>query len=90
MSTEKYKNLIKKLEENKKWPLLYMFKFITPNEKGKVKKVVALLPEKGEISYKHTKNLKFVSITCKANMPSAQSIVDITSKVSEIEGVMSL
>lgn len=90
MAMQDYQKLLEKLQENKKWPLLYMFKFITPNENGKVKKVVALLPKDGNISYKHTKNLKFVSITCKAKMPSAQSIVDITAIANQIEGVISL
>ena len=90
MAVHDYEKLLKKLEENKRWPLLYMFKFIAPNEEGKVKKVVSLLPKNGEISYKHTKNLKFVSITCKAKMQSAQSIVDITSEITKIEGMLSL
>jgi len=90
MVNQDYNKLLEKLQENKKWPLLYMFKFIAPNEDGKVKKVVSLLPKNGEISYKHTKNLKYVSITCKVKMPSAQSIVDITSEIVKIDGLMSL
>ncbi|TLX71548.1 DUF493 family protein [Labilibacter sediminis] len=90
MRMQDYKQLLEKLKENKKWPQLYMFKFIAPNEDDKVKQVVSLLPKKGKVSYKHTKNLKFVSITCTASMPNAQSIVDITSKINQIEGIMSL
>jgi len=67
-----------------------MFKFIIPNEEGKVDKVKNMLPKHGQISFKHTKNLKFVSITCKASMKSAEDIVEITSKVSEIEGIITL
>lgn len=90
MEEKNYNSLLEKLNNNKKWPLLYMFKFITPNEDGKVKQVVSLLPQDGEILYKHTKNLKFVSITCKAKMPSAQSIVDVTAAINEIKGIISL
>ncbi len=90
MAEKDYSLLLEKLNNNKKWPLLYMFKFITPNEDGKVKKVVSLLPQHGEILYKHTKNLKFVSITCKAKMPSAQSIVDVTADINNIQGIISL
>ncbi len=85
-----YQGLQKKLEENKKWPLLYMFKFIVPNEKGKVDLVKSLLPEKGQLSYKHTKNLKYVSITCKVWMNSAENIVKVHHTISSIEGVISL
>ncbi len=85
-----YTQLQKKLEENKRWPLLYMFKFIVPNENGKIELVKSHLPQKGQLSYKHTKNLKYVSITCKEWMPSAESIVKVHSVVSTIEGVISL
>ena len=67
-----------------------MFKFIAPNEEGKVNKVIELLPKHGTISYKHTKNLKHVSITCKASMASAVDIVKITSNISQIEGIIAL
>ncbi|SMO37795.1 hypothetical protein SAMN06265379_101364 [Saccharicrinis carchari] len=90
MAQKNYTLLLEKLEQNKTWPLLYMFKFITPNEDGKVKKVVSYLPDHGEISYKHTKNLKFVSVTCKAKMPSAQSIVDVTIAINKIDGIIAL
>jgi hypothetical protein len=63
MALKDYKNLRKILAENKKWPLLYMFKFIVPNQHGKVDKVVKLLPDKGEISFNHTKSLRHVSVT---------------------------
>ncbi len=87
---QEYQSLLAKLKENKRWPLLYMFKFIVPNEDGKVDQVKALLPKHGTISFKHTKNLKFVSITCKVSMKSAESIVDITAKANKIEGLIAL
>jgi hypothetical protein len=90
MVMQDYTRLLEKLKENKKWPLLYMFKFIVPNEEGKVEQVKQLLPKEGALSYKHTKNLKFVSITCKAQMPTAESIVEVTSAVNKIEGVIAL
>lgn len=85
-----YAKLKELLAQNKKWPMLYMFKFIVPNEGNKVKQVVELLPKHGNVTYKHTKNLKYVSVTCKVSMKSANAIIDVTSKVASIEGVMSL
>lgn len=90
MNTSGYEKLKKLLEENKVWPMLYMFKFIVPNSNDKVKTVVSLLPAGSEISYKHTENLKFVSVTCKVLMPSAESIIEITHRVGTVEGVISL
>ena len=90
METDKYKNLRYRLLEFDTWPLKYMFKFITPNHDGKVEQIKALLPENGKLSYKHTSNLKHVSITCVADMESADQIIDITEKIDSIEGVMVL
>jgi hypothetical protein len=90
MIMQDYTRLLEKLKENKKWPLLYMFKFIVPNEEGKVEQVKQLMPKGGVLSYKHTKSLKYVSITCKAKMPNAESIVEITADVNKIEGVLAL
>lgn len=90
MANKDYDQLKAKLEENKIWPLLYMFKFIAPNEDGKVKQVESLLPKGGEISHKHTKNLKYVSVSCKVKMPNAQSIVDVMERITKIEGIISL
>ncbi len=90
MSKQNYEKLKTLLAENKKWPLLYMFKFIVPNKEGKVQTVVDLLPKHGSFSYKHTKNLKYVSVTCKVSIKSAEAIIELTDKVASIEGVMPL
>ncbi|WP_297085480.1 DUF493 family protein [uncultured Draconibacterium sp.] len=90
METDKYKNLRYRLMETNSWPLKYMFKFITPNEDGKVEQIKILLPANGKLSFKHTENLKHVSITCVAWMESADQIVEITEKVDGIDGVIVL
>jgi len=76
--------------ESEDWPLKYMFKFITPNQDGKVDQIKALLPDHGDISFKHTSNLKHVAITCVAVMDNADQIINVTEKVDEIEGVIIL
>jgi len=76
--------------ETETWPLKYMFKFITPNENGKVDQIKALLPAHGTISFKHTSDLKHVSITCVAEMQNADQIIEITEQVDKIEGVIIL
>lgn len=90
MATQDYDKLKALLLENKKWPMLYMFKFIVPNSDGRVEQVVDLLPKHGTVSYKHTKNLKHVSVTCKVSMKSAEAIIDISEKVAAVPGVISL
>lgn len=90
MTSDKFKNLRYRLMEVESWPLKYMFKFITPNQEGKVDQVKALLPDHGEFSFKHTTSLKYVGITCVAVMNTADEIIDITEKVDQIEGVLIL
>ncbi len=90
MSLKDYDKLKALLAQNKKWPLLYMFKFIVPNTEGKVQKVVDLLPKHGTTTFNHTKSLKYVSVTCKVSMKSADAIIEVTNKISSIDGVMSL
>ncbi len=77
------------LEEND-WPKAYMFKFIVPNQDGKVDRVKSLMPAQGALSFKHTKNLKFVSITCVATMASADAVIDVTEQAMLVGGVIPL
>lgn len=90
MNIDKYKNLRYRLMETENWPLKYMFKFITPNEDGKVEQIKALLPAEGKVTFKHTANLKHVSVTCVALMESADQIIVITEKADKIDGVIVL
>ncbi len=90
MDLENYDKLRQKLLEVEQWPLLYMYKFIVPNIDGNVDAVKDLMPANGKISFKHTNNLKHVSITCVAVMQSADQIIEITYRVALIKGVISL
>ncbi|MFA6400426.1 MAG: hypothetical protein WCX31_02205 [Salinivirgaceae bacterium] len=90
MALRDYEKLRELLLKNEQWPLVYMFKFIVPNSGGKVNEVVALLPSDGELSFKHTQNLKYVSVTCKATMHSVDAIISITDKAVSIPGVIAL
>lgn len=90
MNETHFKELLNKQLENQVWPIRYMFKFIVPNHDGKVEKLTGLLPAEAEISFKHTPNLQYVSVTCVAHMQSAEHIVTITSQAVEIPGVMAL
>lgn len=90
MDNEKYTKLKELLAENKIWPMPYMFKCIVPNSTDLINRVVALLPYQGEFNFKTSKNNKFVSISCVAQMNEAQKIIDITKNISEIPDVMIL
>lgn len=90
MAMKDYRNLRRILGETEEWPQVYMFKFIVPNQHGKVDKVISMLPEEGDISFKHTKSLRHVSVTCKTLMKTPDEVISITQNVTAIEGVMAL
>lgn len=83
-------SLLRLLEQNKEWPLRYMFKFIVPNDEATIAAVQQELPKSEKTTLKKSKTGKYVAITCIAFMLSAKQIVDITDKVNAIKGVMTL
>lgn len=87
---DSYESLKEKLSNNEVWPLRYMFKFIVPNSEGKVDLVKSYMPANGKVTFKHTSSLKFVSITCVAEMNSAEEIIEITRKANSVSGVIPL
>ncbi len=87
---EKTPSLLEQLEKNKDWPLRYMFKFVAPNDEATVAAIKKELPKSEKTTLKLSKNEKFVAFTCIAFMNSAQQIVDITSRITSIKGVMAL
>jgi hypothetical protein len=89
-TNEKYIKLKELLDDNKKWPLKYMFKFIIPNKDGHVDKAKAMMPERSKMDFKHTKSLKYVSLTCVAYMKSAEDIISLNQKMEQIPGAMTL
>lgn len=88
MSTEN--SLLQQLQQNKKWPLRYMFKFIAPNNTTTIAAIKKRLPKSEQTSIKFSKNAKYAAITCIAYMKSAEEIVNVTADINKIEGVMTL
>jgi len=76
-----------KLDKIHQWPSLYMFKFIVP--KGKEDQVKQLFP-KNVLTEKQSRTGKYVSITAKVMMSSADAVVDIYESASEIEELIAL
>lgn len=73
-----------------KWPQKYMFKFVMPNDKAKIDQVLEALPQSGTTTFKDSSAGKYVGVTCVAFMPSADAVIDVTSRACSVEGVISL
>jgi len=86
----KFQSLKEKLNLNKKWPLVYMFKFIVPAEIEKIAMVEALFDENATIYRNESKTGKFISITARQEMYSSDQIISIYQKAHTIEQIVAL
>ena len=72
------------------FPHVYFFKFIVPNKNDNVAKVSALYSSQDHLQMKPSANGRFISISNKQVMLSADEIIEIYKKASEIEGIIAL
>ncbi len=84
---EKFREL---LSENSEWPMLYYFKFIIHNNKEKLEQVKNLFADPATITYNTSKDIKFISLSCKQMMPDAASIITIYEKANLVDGLIAL
>lgn len=89
MSTdiEKIKSM---LWAEQKWPGIYFFKFIVPNDKVKLEQVKKLFKFEGDITYRTSRDIRFIALSCKQEMINPDEVLALYRKASEIEGVISL
>ena len=73
-----------------KWPGIYFFKFIVPNDKVKLELVRKLFQFEENITYRTSKDIKFISLSCKQEMKNPDEVLAIYQKAAGIEGVISL
>lgn len=85
-----YQNLAIKLEEHHKFPSMYMFKFIIPNNLRSVALAEELFTATAIVTFKESKTGKYLSVTGKDKMPSATSVIETYKLAERIEGLMSL
>ncbi|MDC1107121.1 DUF493 family protein [Prolixibacteraceae bacterium] len=85
-----YKRLEEILKEDNSWPKPYMFKFIVPNHNNKVNTVKAMMPQPDKVVMRSSKDLKYVSISLKTIVKSAEEILDLYKKIDQVEGVIKL
>lgn len=84
---EKFRKL---LLEHKDWPMLYYFKFIIRNDQHKLDQIRGLFNDQYSITYKTSKDLKYISLSCKQYMTDPDSIISIYEKAALVEGLIAL
>jgi len=73
-----------------KWPGIYFFKFIVPNDKEKLDIVRGLFRFRDQITYRTSKDIRFIGLSCKQVMDNPDEVLAIYRKAKEIEGVIAL
>ena len=73
-----------------KWPAVYLFKFIVPNDERKVAIVTSLFNEGTELRYDNSKTGKYVCISAKELMLDVSSIIEKYKMASQVDGVIAL
>ena len=89
--TQFYKQLKKKLKKDTPFPTKYLFKFIVPTSKDKVKQVEDLFNHTGAVINKTvSKTGKFTSVSIHVVMKKADDIIHKYQAAEKIEGIISL
>ena len=73
-----------------KWPGIYFFKFIVPNDRSKLDQVRKLFESEANITYRTSKDIRFIALSCKQVMQNPDEVLEIYRKAGEIEGIISL
>lgn len=87
---EQFEKLREQLSKEKDWPTIYMFKFIIPADNRKIALVESKFSDEAIITQKESSTGKYMSITIKEAMLSADSIVEKYKEMEGIEGLIAL
>lgn len=70
--------------------MLYYFKFIVHNNQEKLDQIKELFNDPSSITYKTSRDIRFIGLSCKQMMPDPESIIAIYEKASLVDGVIAL
>lgn len=87
---EQFEKLRDQLNKEKDWPTIYMFKFIIPADNRKIALVESKFSDEAIITQKESSTGKYMSITIKEAMLSADSIIEKYKEMEGIEGLIAL
>lgn len=90
MTEDELEKFKQKINETTTFPSVYMYKFIVESENRKIALVESLFDEQADIHTKESGNGRYTSITAKQVVMSADEVVAIYKKASEIKGIIFL
>ncbi|QQR86415.1 MAG: DUF493 family protein [Flavobacteriales bacterium] len=90
LNDETKDRLRQRLNEVHEWPSVYMFKFIFEPDQSRLDAVTVLFPAEVEMLRKYSAGGKYLSLTVREVMMSADEVVARYEKAALIEGVIVL
>ena len=89
---EFYNKLRSQLFETASWPSEYLYKFIVPSDKNKIKQIEDLFDNLGAvIKTTESKNGKYTSVSINVNMKNPDAVIEKYQEIGEkVVGVISL
>lgn len=90
MIDKELENIRSMLWAQQKWPGIYFFKFIVPNDSEKLDLIRGLFYLQDQISYRTSKDIRFIALSCKQMMNNPDEVLAIYEKAKAVEGVIAL
>lgn len=90
MDEDRLSGLRAQLDAHHTWPSEYMFKFIAPNQPEKIEAVLAEFPDDVDVKRKSSGGGKYVALTVREVVPSADVIFERYQAVSDVGNILSL
>lgn len=78
------------LDAHHDWPSEYMYKFIAPNQADRIEAVLAVFPDDVGVQRKASGGGKYVALTIRETMNSAEEVLSRYRSVGNIGGILSL
>jgi putative lipoic acid-binding regulatory protein len=90
-SEEFYTRLKEQLLETSTWPSKYLYKFIVPTNKEKIKSIADIFDNLGAvIESKKSKKGTYTSVSVTVTLKNPDAVIEKYKEVSKVEGVISL
>ncbi len=85
-----FDGLQEKLKEQKGWPMVYLFKFIIPNDNQKLALAEGIFGPEAQVQINKSRTGKYLSISAKEMMISPDEVIRRYERAAEIEGLIAL
>jgi uncharacterized protein len=85
-----FDGLLEKLKQQENWPMVYLFKFIIPNDNHKLALTQQLFGPEVRVTINKSRTGKYLSVSAKEMMISPEEVIDRYNRATLIEGLISL